>query len=244
MIEQLIKLGYSEGEAKVYVAALELGETSVALIAEKAKLERTTVYGFLEELKNRGLIGVSKRDKKTVYIAENPKKLRGEIDEKWKLVETLLPELLSITNVIGKKPIIRFFDTHEGIISIYRETLEYPGQTINIWMSSPWFDNEKYFRDIYMPTRIEKGILIRAIIPKNNETIPFVEDDEKSLRETRMTDSDNITADIVLYGTKSIAIISYKESTAIVIDSKPLHDTLSVAFAAHWQFLSQENIPN
>lgn len=242
MIDQLMKLGYSEGEAKVYVAALELGETSVARIAEKAKLERTTVYGFLDGLKKRGLIGISQKGKKTVYVAENPKKLRGEIDEKWKLVETLLPELLSITNAISQKPTVRFFDTKEGIIDIYRETLEYPSQTINIWMSSPWFDVGDYFRDIYLPTRIEKGILLKAIIPKNDETIPFAKDDEKSLRETRMTDSDNITADIVMYGDRSIAIISYSESTAIVIESKPLHDTLRVAFEAHWQLLSKGTV--
>ncbi|MDO8566739.1 MAG: helix-turn-helix domain-containing protein [bacterium] len=240
MIEQLIKLGFSDGEAKVYVAALELGETSVARIAEKAKLERTTVYGFLEGLKKRGMISISKEHKKTVYAAENPKKLRGDIDERWKLVETLLPELLSITNVISQKPTVRFFDTKEGIIDIYRETLEYPSQTVNIWMSSPWFDDEKYFRDIYMPTRIEKGILIRAIIPKNDETIPFAKDDATSLRETRMTDRDDITADIVMYGDRNIAAISYKESTAIVIESKPLYDTLRVAFEAHWQLLSSK----
>jgi len=177
MIDQLLKLGFSEGEAKTYMAALELGETSVARIAEKAKLERTTVYGFLEGLKKRGLVAISKRGNKTVYRAENPKKLRGEIDEKWKLVETLLPELLSITNAIGQKPTVRFFDTKEGIIDIYRETLEYPNQIINIWMSSPWFDIEDYFRDIYLPMRIEKGILLRAIIPKNEETIPFAKDE-------------------------------------------------------------------
>ena len=237
MIDQLIKLGFSDGEAKVYMAALELGETSVVRIAQKAKLERTTVYGFLEGLKKKGLITVSKKQKKTVYTAENPKKLRDGVDEQWKLLETLLPELLSITNAIDQKPKVRFFDTREGIFDIYRETLEYPSQLITIWMSSPWFDDEKFFRDIYMPTRIEKNILIKAIIPKNEETIPFAKDDHASLRETRMTEGDDITADIVLYGNRHIAIVSFKESTAIVLESKPLFDTLRVVFEAHWQFL-------
>lgn len=240
MIDQLIKLGYSEGEAKVYIAALELGETSVARIAGKAKLERTTVYGFLETLKKRGLIAVSKRNKKTVYVAENPKKLRGEIDEKWQLVETLLPELLSITNTLDQKPTVKFYDSREGIYDIYRETLQYPSSTINMWMSSPWFDNEKFFRDIYMPTRIEKGILIRAILPKNEETIPFAKDDSTSLRETHMTDNNDITADIVLYGKRSIAIISYSEMTALVLESEKLFKTFETIFAAHWMLLSEK----
>ena len=105
-------------------------------------------------------------------------------------------------------------------------------------MSSPWYDNEKFWREYYLPMRLEKKIHLSAIVPKTEESTDFVKDDRASLRETRMTDSADITADIVLYGTKSIAIISYRESTALVIESKELFETLRMIFEAHWQLLS------
>ena len=240
LTEQLKKLGFNEGEAKVYLATLELGETSVARIAQKAKLERTTVYGFLENLKKRGLISISKRKNKTVYSAENPKKLKREIEEKGKSIEAILPELLSITNAIDKKPTVKFFDSREGIYDIYRDTLLYGGEKIQMWMSSPWYDDEKFWRDIYMPERIEKKILIKAIVPKTDEAIEFVKEDRISLRETRMTDSHNITADIVLYGKRNIAIISYKDMTGLVLESDSLFQTLQTIFEAHWNALSSK----
>lgn len=236
-IDQLLKLGFSKGEAGTYLATLELGETTVARIAKKANLERTTVYSFLETLKKRGLISISKKGKRAIYTAENPKRLRSELEEKGKFIDAILPGLLSITNAIDKKPSVQYFDTKEAIYDIYRDTLEYPGQIMTMWMSDPWFDDEIFWKDFYMPTRIEKKIPIKAIIAKTSVTIPFVKDDIKSLRETRMTDGKDITTDIMLYGGSKIAIISYNESTGLVIESKHLFETLMTIFNSHWESL-------
>lgn len=237
LASQLKKLGFSDGEAKTYLATLELGEASVARIAEKAGLERTTVYLFLDSLRKRGLITHSKRNKRSVYSAENPKKLRAEVEEKGKFIEALLPELLSITNTLENKPTVRFFDSREGIYDIYRETLQFENEPMRMWMSSPWFDDEKFWTDFYMPTRIEKNIPLLAILPRNDETVPFASNDTTSLRQTRMTDGDDFTSDIMLYGRHYVAIISFDEMTALVVESKRLYDTLFFIFTAHWNSL-------
>ncbi len=240
MLQDLIKLGFSEGEAKVYMAALELGETSVARIAGKAKLERTTVYGFIESLKKRGYLTVSMQGKKTVYSANNPKRLKSEQEEKNKLIESVLPELLSITNAIDKKPTVRYFDTKEGIFDVYRETLEYPNTPMRGWLSSAWYDAEKFWTEYYLPARIEKKIPFYGIVPETEEMTNFIKDDQKSLRQTRMIKGNPITADIMLYGKRSIAIMSFKESTALVLESEELFNTLSFIFKEHWQALSEK----
>lgn len=234
-----MRLGFSEGEAKVYTATLELGETSVARIAEKTKIERTTVYGFIDSLKKKGYLTVSIRGKKTVYSANNPKRLKSEQEEKTRLIESMLPELLSITNAIDRKPTVRYFDTKEGIFDIYRETLEYPGTTMRGWLSSAWYEEEKFWKDYYLPLRIEKKIPFYGIVPKTEEMANFIKDDRTSLRQTR-TVGGPITADILLYGKRSIAIMSYEESTALVLESTELFNTLSFIFKEHWQALSEK----
>jgi sugar-specific transcriptional regulator TrmB len=239
LADQLKKLGFSDGEAKVYLAALELGETSVARIAKKAGFERTTVYGFLDSLKKRGLISLSHHGKKTLYSAETPKKLKSEVEEKGKFIDALLPELLSIANVLDNKPSVHFFDSREGIYDVYRDTLRFEGQPMHIWMSSPWFDDEKFWRDYYMPVRIEKKIGIWAILPRNEETIPFAKEDAVSLRQTRMTSGNDFTSDILLYGKRNIAIVSFGDMTALVIESQRLYNTLRFIFQSHWDSLGK-----
>ena len=239
MIQQLIKLGFSEGEAKVFIATLELGETSVARIAEKTKIERTTVYGFIESLKKRGYLTVSMRGKKIVYSANNPKRLKLEQEEKIKLVESLLPELMSIANAIDKKPTVRYFDTEEGIFDIYRETLEYPNMAMHGWLSDPWYDTENFWTKYYLPLRIQKKIPFYGIVPETEEMSAFIKDDPASLRQTRTVKGNSITADIMLYGKRSVAIMSFKESTALVIESKEMFNTLSFIFKEHWKSLSE-----
>ena len=238
---QLERLGFSMGEAKVYLAALELGETSVARIAKKAKVERTTTYLFLESLKKRGLVVLSKQGKKTIYSAESPKKLKTETEERGAFIDALLPELLSITNVIDHKPKVRFFESREGIYDIYRETLVFPDRPVKMWMSDPWFDDASFWTDFYLPKRFEKKILLQAIIPNNEHTTEFAKQDNKQLRQTRMTEGDDFTADIMLYGDRYIATISFKEMSALVLESKQMHDTLLFIFTSHWKSLENNS---
>ena len=74
--QQLLqKLGFSGNEAKVYLAALEMGLSSAQDIAEKAGIKRTTGYSVLSYLVNRGVVGKTKVKGKTRFLAEPPQSL-------------------------------------------------------------------------------------------------------------------------------------------------------------------------
>ncbi|MBI2590251.1 TrmB family transcriptional regulator, partial [Candidatus Berkelbacteria bacterium] len=49
-MRELEELGFSENEARIYAANLELGPSTVADIARKAGVNRTTGYNILEVL--------------------------------------------------------------------------------------------------------------------------------------------------------------------------------------------------
>src|SRR3989338_7780452 len=65
-------LGFSEKEATVYVALLELGHGTVTEIARKAGINRTTGYDILDSLANKGVVNVSGKEPKQEYAAEPP----------------------------------------------------------------------------------------------------------------------------------------------------------------------------
>lgn len=124
--KELQKFNLSENEAKLYIALLELGETSIQRISKKSKISRTTTYSIIESLQKKGLIISTKRQKRTFYYAENPKKLELILEEKLNSLKNLIPSILSISNLIDRKPKIKFFEGEEGIKNIYRDTLNFP----------------------------------------------------------------------------------------------------------------------
>ena len=63
---ELKKLNFSDKEARVYLALLELGEAPVQKIAEKAKVNRATTYVILESLKKKTAARTIKKQKRKI----------------------------------------------------------------------------------------------------------------------------------------------------------------------------------
>ncbi|NTW29880.1 MAG: hypothetical protein HGA33_01205 [Candidatus Moranbacteria bacterium] len=240
MIPQLRKLGFSDNEARIYLAALELGESSVQRISQKAKLKRTTAYGIIETLRERGLLKTTKKRKKTLYFAEDPRRLKDLAQEAERTADSILPSLLAITNLIDHKPKILFFEGIEGIKDIYKETLLYPDTPIRGWLSAGSFrTDEPWFDQYYRPARKEKRIYTDVIVPDLSETRSYHEKDREDFHRTKIDTKggDSIKSDILLFGTRHIAILSWEEMTGVIIESAKINATLSGIFAAHWESL-------
>lgn len=89
-------LGYSASSAKVYLAALSLGEAHVSDIAIKAKLPRTSVQATLEALHKDGLVNFYVVRRYRYWVAESPEKLLKKIHEQETAVREVLPELTAL----------------------------------------------------------------------------------------------------------------------------------------------------
>ena len=74
MLNELKKFGLSEKEARVYLAALELGQASVQDIAKKSAVNRATTYLMIESLEKRGLMYKLIKNKKKLFAADTPER--------------------------------------------------------------------------------------------------------------------------------------------------------------------------
>lgn len=117
MLNELTKIGLSDKEARVYLAALELGKASIQDIAKKAGINRTTTYVMITELEKKGLTKPLKVGKRNYFVAESPdvileilKKEKQEIENKEREIREILPELKSVYNVAPSRPKIRFYE--------------------------------------------------------------------------------------------------------------------------------------
>jgi HTH-type transcriptional regulator, sugar sensing transcriptional regulator len=241
IINKLQKLGLSEKEAKVYLATLELGETNINRIATKSKISRTTTYDVINSLKNMGLVSSTIINKKKYYSATDPNFFNDKIDQEKNTLETILPELLSVSNLIDKKPKIKFYEGIEGIKEIYLDTLKYPNTPLYAWVTDKVFGVfEDEFINFYLKKRVDKKILAYVIAPNKEIIGKYQSLDKINLRQTKI-DSDPdfyVGIEIDLYGGRKIGIMAFEEKIGLLIESEKIFKALKSIFDISWKRIS------
>ncbi len=246
MIEKLKNLGLNDKEARVYLAALELGEASVQEIAQKSGVKRVTAHVAIEKLKIEGLLYEEKKGKRRRIIAEMPEKLieillnkKNKIEVQMAEFRKLLPELDSIYNYSEIKPKIRFFSDLDGLKQIYQDTLAV-GEEILAFTAYHKADKKlaEWLDKVYIPARIKKNIKARVIAPSSEFARGHIELDKKQKRETLLVPRNKFpfSIEVNIYGPK-VAIISFtqKELMGVVITSQEVSNTFKLIFKLAWQ---------
>lgn len=234
-------LGFSEKEAIVYVALLELGRGTVAHIARKAGINRTTGYDILDSLASKRVVNVSGKEPKQEYAAEAPeavieylKKESEVVKERILKAEVFLPQLRSVQRV-QNRPKIKFYEGTDGLKQVYEDTLT-STETIRAYANVD--DMHKglpnYFPEYYR-RRAGAGIAIRAIVPKTLVGIARSAFDEEEKREVAFvpTDTYYFSPEINIYDNK-IMIASWKEKLGISIESAEIADAMKKIFELAW----------
>jgi sugar-specific transcriptional regulator TrmB len=241
--KDIISAGLSENEAAIYLAALELGETTVSRLAKKAGIKRTTTYLIIESLKEKGLLSSLKKEAASVFFAEDPRKLHEIMEERQQKIDKIMPQLLAYTNLIDKKPEIRYFEGVEGIKEVYRDSLKYPGHEMLTWYAETYaaqFD-EKFILEEYIPKRLQKKVFVRAILPDSEFIREWIKNDQEHFRKSKLISKEkyNISIELNMYGINKVGIISFEEQIGIVIESKKIFESLKNIFEIMW-----DNLPD
>lgn len=146
MLEQdLQSLGLTEKEARVYLAALELGQASVQKIAAAAHLPRPTCYLQINTLSQRGLMSSVEEGKKRLFIAEPPEALltlfqreAEEVRAKQEALANMMPELKS--RMTGDElPKVRLYEGLEGLEAMRRELLKLKNTEWYVFTGSDYY---------------------------------------------------------------------------------------------------------
>lgn len=122
-ISTLKSLGLSDGEAKVYLALVKLGESFAGGLTSKAKINRTNVYDALERLIEKGLVSFVISDGKKLFSPTSPHRLRELLEEKQQKLDNELPLLEKEFNSSKSNQQATVFRGKKGIKSVFEETL-------------------------------------------------------------------------------------------------------------------------
>lgn len=126
----LKKIGLDEREVEVYLALLALKVAPASLIAKEARQERSNTYLVLRSLKEKGLISEVERGRIFHFVAEEPERLLGYIEDKEKemhqartLLSGAMPLLRGMTKPLAGKPRVTLSTGFEAVKQTYRDLL-------------------------------------------------------------------------------------------------------------------------
>lgn len=241
-LEQILKeVGLTNNQAKIYLAGLELGPTTVLSLARKSGVKRTTIYTMIEELIHRGFFTTLPKEKKRLYIATDPESLSEMMHQREETLEKHLAELKSIYNLSPVKPKVMFYEGIEGIKKVAEDPLRVlePGEKYYRINPGQKEMAETVGRDWWqdlVKKRVAQKLPIKVIADRIPKPIPeLVEAGPKALRDIRFLPKNiHIPAREQIYGDR-VAIIDLKIPMALIIEDKNIADLHKVFFDALWE---------
>jgi HTH-type transcriptional regulator, sugar sensing transcriptional regulator len=173
----LEKIGLTKTEVKIYLALLELGQSTTTNIVRKAGIHASKVYEFLDKLIQKGLVSYVIKSNKKFFSAADPSIIKEFLREKQKSiteqedeVEKILPDLRSIMKSNEDAIHSEVYEGLRGAKSIYEKILSTlkKGETQFI-IGAPRIGNEvlEGFLLEWHKKRIKKGIKCRYIYDSN-----------------------------------------------------------------------------
>lgn len=242
MLEKNLQdLGLNEKEAKVYLASLELGQSTVQQISQKAGINRATAYFIIESLMASGLMSSFHQGKKQFFIASDPDLLgdvlnrqKLDIDKRIKGLEKILPELRSFNNKDASRPVVRYYEGREGIRTMVDEIFKNAKDLVRMAYSVDAVDGlfSEEERAKWRKDRINKNIYTKAIYTYKGGVLNNVPNGEA--RKVPV-DKFPITCDIAVFENIVRIASLTNRLVGVVIEDKEIAQSMKAVFDLAWE---------
>lgn len=246
LIESLESYYLTPKEARLYVAALELGEASMADIALHAELKRSTAYKIAEELEEKGLLGHFTAQKKQRYVATRPENLVGLLEKNLTEIQDDLINLKKVFEEPKVKPKVQYYEGVEGYKAAIEDSLSTPNTTLrHIGSLGEIYKiiGPQYDLDYYIPKRVQRNINLKAIYygdaPKD---LTEKGNDLEELREIRYIPGDetNYRSTTLLFGDKVLITSGHENLMTLVIENPEIAAAKRHHFDLLWKDVAKK----
>jgi HTH-type transcriptional regulator, sugar sensing transcriptional regulator len=242
MLSELLKIGLSNEEAKIYLACLEINGGPVSVIARKAGVHRVSCYHTLENLLGKRLLSQYNKNGVKCFAPEPPEQIVRIAEERVNMAKGLLPELKSLASALGFKPKIRFYEGADGVEKVFTESLSAKGEILgytNLKNVTAFFP--KFFGE-YMRTKLKKKIKTRYLSPTTVDSVHAIdafmpEEYDRNLIEILLVNKDQfLFENEVLIFNNSVGIVSLErdELLGLIVESPTFARTMKAVFDLAW----------
>ncbi len=253
-LKKLEATGFSDKEALVYLALLELGGAFPSRLAEYTELNRSTVYKVLLNLSVRNLVNEIEKRNKLFYQIEKPERFIKYASDKVKMAEdsfetakAILPDIKELHGMLGEKPKITYYEGVEGIMEIYEDHYS----TKKSYEMLAWADASelmeylpKDFFDEYVKKKEKYNVTTRGITIDNEmgrkfNEIRYGDISKKVWLDLRFAPKETfpMSGEIVIYAKNKVSIVNLSKTNAIgtIIEDENIHNMMTTIFNLSWQ---------
>lgn len=241
MLENIIEnIGLTKKEARVYLAALEIGSNPVSSIAKKAKINRVTAYDIMEKLAKRGLVGSFTRAKVKYYTATDPQLVAADFQKKVEDLQTALPQLKQLSGEVSR-PKVMSFEGIEAIKNIFLEALATEGEILMYANIREIETHWPSFMEDFERRRMNYELPLKLIAIEDDRGRFMKEYDDEFQRTTRLVPKEQygFSSCIFIYDHK-VASVSLQSGIGIVMEDPGIAETHRALFRLQWKALKRE----
>ena len=239
----LLKIGLTEGEAKVYLALSELGSSTVGPVVKKSGVAYSNIYDILSRLIDKGVVSYIVKNKTKYFQAASPSNLveyldkrEKEISDQKKALEKALPDLEKLQEIKPQQE-AEIFLGKKGLRTAYEKLLK--GATKKDEILFFYIHEEEYGEESnlfynsieYLGDKVKN----RGVCNKDYKKSWFAKK-AKRTKKLRMKFSDvPIPGNIDIFKDK-VLIVTWKDSIfSVLIHSRSLADTMRKYFEEMWK---------
>jgi sugar-specific transcriptional regulator TrmB len=235
----LLKIGLTEGEAKVYLALSELGSSTVGPIVKKAGVAYSNIYDILHRLIEKGIVSFIIKNKTKYFQAASPSNLVQYLDKKQEkiiqdkeLLKKILPDIEKLQEIKSKQE-AEVFIGKKGLRTAYEKLCKDASKHDEILFF--YIHDEKYAEEsnLFYNSAVDlvSGTKNRGICNADYENSWFAKKSKHlNMRFSKLPLPGNI--DII---NDKILLVSWGENIfSVLIHSKSLADNLRNYFNEMW----------
>ncbi|MEA3514890.1 MAG: helix-turn-helix domain-containing protein [Nanoarchaeota archaeon] len=245
-LQELRKIGLTDGEIKVYEALFELGECTKTALAKKSGISPSNIYDVTNRLIEKGIISKVEKNGISHFSPASPKHLLGfleqkedEIKKEKNFVNSILPSLLLKFSETREKVNVEVFLGWNGMKTIFEDLVDEckKGDKNFIFGASKGESDKQADRFFlkYSKLRSAKGIITNIIFNKElkqrKERIDFF---MKSKNYNIRFLQQSTPAEIMVYKNKACIIILIKDPLIIRITGSEVADSFKQYFDIMW----------
>lgn len=250
MIEEIFKqLDLSTTEVKTYLLLLETGPIPASQLAKKLNQPRSSLYGFIKRLQEKGLVAESLKLGIKVFSAEPPEKISllfqqriEALERNQKTFQEILPELQKKQGDKYINPKLQLFEGEDGVKNLLKDVLLYSDlETLTFWPIKSMLEVlTPDFLRYHNKVRIKNNLSIRAIWPPSQvvdiKKYPFLGVGVKFKREIRIAPKEvDFSLGYWIYSNRCAFISSRKEGFGFIVESLELAEMLTTQFEVLWK---------
>ncbi len=233
--QSLLQAGLTKNEAKVYLALLSLGPSTVVAITKVSRVHRVNVYDVLERLQEKGLISSVMQAHKRIYEAANPEQLLHLVKQKEQLVADLLPQLQQEFNLKKEKQHVSYFLGVEGIMRAYFMMLEQNATIYGIGGSGLNRQFLKHRHVLWNKGRMKRKMKMKVLYYEFTRKEKELRWQDPSVEIRYLPDAFKTQGMVDVCGDLVVNLLPIERNfMAIVIENKALADTYRKFFQFAW----------